>query len=183
MWKRNWFLSIFMIVTTLCVCAFGAYAQGTSGDHSQKTYKKKKPLWVPPKNIATYIKNTKGQKRVIVIYATWCPACRIKIPFLMEMEQKKPGSVIAISVDEDYRLYKRFYDQYEYVPFPLIVNKGSSWELAKALKPFGGKAWKGIPYFMLINENNKIIGQGSYRKKGIAWFLLGVQESKAYADK
>lgn len=174
MMLNNKFIYMLLVVMAgFCVHTQSVYAQDGAKTKTEERQNTQKILWVPPANIAKYIENTKGQKRVVVIYATWCPACRAKIPFLMEAEQKSPGSIIAISVDEDYKTYKRFYNQYDHVPFRLIVNKGSQWSLAKALKAFGGKPWKAIPQVMFVNEANKVVSQGTHSNDSISRFLLG----------
>lgn len=173
MWKNKVIVITVTCMLSLLLCFSQVYAQSDGGKVAQQSDFEHKILWVPPKNIANFIKNTKGQKRVVVIYATWCSACIKKIPFLMSVEQKSPGSIIAISVDEDYKMYKRFYNQYEKVPFHLIVNKGSSWQLAKALRAFGGKPWNSIPQVMLLDEANQVLSQGSYSNEDITRFLFG----------
>ena len=54
---------------------------------------------LPAEKIAGHIIKQPGRK-VVFIYATWCPYCREKIPALIELESAKPGSVYPVSIDE-----------------------------------------------------------------------------------
>tara|TARA_R110002072_G_scaffold215705_1_gene372774 strand:- start:366 stop:860 length:495 start_codon:yes stop_codon:yes gene_type:complete len=123
---------------------------------------KQKIFHVPPKNIAKYIDNTGGQKRVLMIYTSWCPYCRKKMPGLIDLENTKPGSVIAVSVDENYSDFTGFIKRYKDAPFKFILNNGSEYALVKELKQYGAKAWKGYPTIMFLDENGKVVAQGNF---------------------
>ncbi len=125
-----------------------------------------------PKEIVNHIESTKGKRRIIMIYASWCPICVQKMPDIMELERSKNGSVIAVSVDENKRHLSRYIKRLKNIPFRVILNKGSEYKLAKALERFGVKEWEGVPEIILLDENNKVLGQGNYTLDYIVTFLL-----------
>lgn len=127
---------------------------------------------VPPTNIAKYIENTEGQKRVVMIYTSWCPYCRKKMPGLIDLENTKEGSIIPISVDENYSDFTGFVKRYKQAPFRFILNKGRETELADALEKYGVRPWQGYPTIVFINEANKVVGQGNFSIDQMATFLF-----------
>ncbi len=133
---------------------------------------KHKIYHMPPYEIGKYIKNSKGQKRIIMIYASWCPTCIQKMPKIMDIERVKSGSVVAISIDENYINFSRYIKRFKYIPFKVILNNGSEYKLAQSLSPYGIKAWDGIPYIILMDENNQVKGQGNYSVDRVAEFLF-----------
>ena len=125
-----------------------------------------------PKEIAKYVEDTKGQKRIIMIYASWCPICVQKMPDIINLANIKADSVIAISVDENPKHFSRYIKRFKDVPFRVILNKGSEYKLAKAFEKFGVKEWEGVPEIILLDENNKVLGQGNYKMSYITEFLF-----------
>ncbi len=126
-----------------------------------------------PKEIAKYIESTKGKKRIIMIYASWCPICVQKMPHIIELERANKGSVIAVSVDENERHLSRYIKKLGDIPFRVILNKGSERKLAKALEEFGVREWEGVPEIILLDKENNVLGQGNYALDYIAAFFLG----------
>ncbi len=156
----------FILVLSLFVMVFGSSHVFSADYEAGKIYKLK------PNEIASHIKDTKGQKRIIMIYASWCPICVAKMPSIMGLERKKSGSVIAISVDEKYRNFSRYIRRLKDIPFKIILNKGSDSKLAGQLEQFGVKEWEGVPEIILLDEDNKVLGQGNYNMDYIEEFLF-----------
>ena len=127
---------------------------------------------LPAHYIAKHVEGTKGQKRVLMIYASWCPSCRQKMPQMMDIERAKEGSVIAVSIDENHTNFARYIRKIQSPPFKIILSKDSEYVLEKALKPIGVKSWEYIPHIVLLDENNKVAGQGSYSPSEIAEFVF-----------
>ncbi len=156
------------IVLSICFMALiMPFSVQADDDNSHKIYE------LPAHKIASYIKEVKGQRRIIIIYASWCPYCIKKMPHIMDLERIKEGSVIAISVDENKSAFARYIKKFDEIPFRIILNKGSEWKLAKSLKKFGVKPWEGVPEIILLDENNKAMGQGNYELDYVAEFLFG----------
>ncbi|MGH1456988.1 MAG: TlpA family protein disulfide reductase [Alphaproteobacteria bacterium] len=128
---------------------------------------------LPSSYIAKHIDATAGTRRVVMIYASWCPYCRQKMPAMMDLERAKPGSVIAISVDESGSDFARYVKKMRDPPFELILSKDSEYKLANTLGRFGILPWEGIPYFILLDENNIPVSQGNFDPDYIDGFLGG----------
>tara|TARA_B100001093_G_C26312717_1_gene794262 strand:+ start:37 stop:519 length:483 start_codon:yes stop_codon:yes gene_type:complete len=135
--------------------------------------KEQKIYVLPPEKIASYINATKGQRRALVFYASWCPACRKKIPDLMDMERAKAGSIIAVSEDKNRSNFARYIKKFDDVPFKIIIsNPDGGSTLLNAVRKFGVKPWNSYPTIVLIDENNRAVKQGYLPSKEIANFLF-----------
>lgn len=126
----------------------------------------------PPKITGKYIDSKKGQKKVVLIYTSWCPYCRAKMPAFMKMERILPGSVVAISADADNARFAKYIQSYDNIPFKVILNKGDEAGLQTVLGQYGAQPWKGYPTMILMDENNKVVGQGNYTTKQVAEYIF-----------
>lgn len=140
--------------------------------HAEETTKQTKIYNLPPKMIAEYVDKTEGQKRILMIYTSWCGYCRQKMPDIMDIERSKKGSVIAVSVDDDYNQYARYAKKLSNSPFPLFLNKGSERGLKKKLSSYGVKAWNSYPTIIFLDENSKAVAQGNYTAEQAAKYVL-----------
>ncbi|MGH1376349.1 MAG: TlpA family protein disulfide reductase [Alphaproteobacteria bacterium] len=157
--------SIAVLFFVCLVCSsFTVYAAGNGG--------KTKIYTLPPEKILQYVKGKSGQKKILYIYTSWCPYCVKKMPGIMNLERTQKGSVIAISVDENYANYGRYAKKLKEPPFPLILNKGSESVLKKKLKNYVVKPWTGYPTIVFLDEDNKPVGQGNYSVDEAAAFLF-----------
>ncbi len=158
---------LFLVLLFLCGMFVFPGWQALAKEDSQKIY----PL--RPSRIADYIEFTKGERRVILIYASWCPYCRAKIPDMMKMERKKKGSVIAVSEDQNYEALSKYIKTLKDIPFKAILSnpKGSD-TLEKALSQYGVRKWDGYPTIILLDEENKAVRQGNFSSNRIARFLF-----------
>ncbi len=127
---------------------------------------------LPAHYIAKHIKTTQGQKRVLMIYASWCPSCVRKMPDIMDIERVKEGSVIAVAVDRNFSHFARYIRKLDDVPFKVIVSRDDESKLADVLADFGVTRWEYIPNFVLLDENNNIVDQGSMDVGRVAQFIL-----------
>lgn len=125
-----------------------------------------------PPDIASVVESSKGQKRILYVFASWCPACRKKMPDMMNLERAKAGSVIPISVDEQHVNFARYLKNLKNPPFNFILSKGSQTALAASFAPYEIKPWTSIPQMILLDENNKLQGQGSFDADQVAEFLF-----------
>lgn len=132
-----------------------------------------------PEQIAAYIGSAGGQRRVILLYASWCPYCQAVMPKMIQLEQFKKGSVIAVSIDtspEDFALYV---NKFKVLPFRLLLLDRFEGEdlarLSKALEPFGVEPSSGVPEMILMDEDNKVFRQGNFSDdmNYVAKFLFG----------
>ncbi len=128
---------------------------------------------LPPKKVVEYIDKTAGERRIIFIYASWCPYCAKKMPGIMDLERSKKNSVIAISVDESYPDFVRYLRRFNEIPFKIILNDSSEKRLADTFKKYGVEPWDGIPRIIFLNEDNEVVGQGNYTVEAAAEFISG----------
>lgn len=139
---------------------------------------KHKIYHMAPDKIVAYIKSTKGQKKVILQYASWCPHCRAVMPKMIQLEQFRKGSVIAISTDQDAESFIRYINEYDDIPFPVVLLKrgrGDGLErLNQAMMEFGIVPPKGIPNMTLMDEKNRVVEQGNFKQNmdHVAEFLF-----------
>lgn len=155
-----------MMVIALCMAVLiSSIAVQASDKQGVEIYK------VSPHRIARDIKDVKGQKRAIVLYASWCPNCVQKMPDIIKIERIKAGSIIAISIEESRQDFTRYMNKLGDVPFKAIVIDGPEWKLAKELERFDVEVWEAIPLIILLDENNKTVEQGNFSPKYIAEFL------------
>ncbi len=132
-----------------------------------------KVFHVPPNKLASYVESTKGRKRVVLVWASWCPACRKKMPDYAKIETTKPGSVIAISMDQEHRYLKKYLDRSGKMPFKVIVVKRVRGEdFGTAMKStLGIREVKSYPTMILLDENNQVVSQGHISTSKVQKFL------------
>ncbi len=127
---------------------------------------------LPAKYIVKHVNSTKGQKRVLMIYASWCPSCVKKMPRIMDIERVKSGSVIAVSIDDNHADFSRFVRKMKNPPFKIILSKDSEYKLQDSLEVYDVERWEYIPHIVLLDEDNKVVEQGSLSVDRVAQFIL-----------
>ncbi|PCI57028.1 MAG: hypothetical protein COB36_01810 [Alphaproteobacteria bacterium] len=160
-------LKLMMVITLFMAVFISSIAVQAADKHKQGVEIHR----VSPYRIARDIRDIKGKKRAIVLYASWCPNCVQKMPQIIDIERARAGSIIAISVDESRQDFTRYMNKLDDVPFKAIVIDGPEWKLAKELKRFDVEVWEAIPHIILLDENNKTVEQGNFSTKYIAGFL------------
>jgi peroxiredoxin len=96
----------------------------------------------------------KGKVILLDFWATWCPPCKVEVPWFVEFQQKYGPQgfiVIGVSVDDPAENLKPFGDQYK-VNYPLLVGSGR--EDIKG--PRGYNAAWGLPKTFVIGRDGKI---------------------------
>lgn len=89
-----------------------------------------------PANLNFVLKDTKGadvrlgalKGKVIILdfWATWCPPCKVEIPWFVEFQTKygpKGLAVVGVSVDDSLEKLKPFVDQYK-MNYPVLIGDG-----------------------------------------------------------
>lgn len=120
----------------------------------------------------------KEGRRVVFLYASWCGYCRAALPEIIDIEKKRKGSVIAISLDKDPETFSRYIQsRHGDLPFPAIVwNREGS--LHDTLARFGIKPGRGIPFTALLDDHGYVHKQGVIRPKDTAKYVLGSNKTK-----
>ena len=125
---------------------------------------------VNPDNLSEVLHLNSGQKRVLLVYASWCPHCQVIFPQLIEIERNHPGSIIAISMDNDLDRFKRFTHKFPDLPIDqLIWNK--EYHLGASLYEQNISFSGYIPFIALIDKNGKVVKQGHVSADDIKIFL------------
>jgi cytochrome c biogenesis protein CcmG/thiol:disulfide interchange protein DsbE len=96
----------------------------------------------------------KGKVILLDFWATWCPPCKVEIPWFVEFQQKYGPQglvVIGVSVDDPPSKLKPFGDQYK-VNYPLLVGDGRD----DIKGPRGYNAAWGLPKTFVIGRDGKI---------------------------
>lgn len=124
--------------------------------------------------ISEYIEHTKGQKRVVYIYVSWCSACRKKMPKIKDMGNVRQGSVIAISVDENHAQFAKYMKkELSDAPFPILLSKDPEANLEKRLlTDYNIQPWNSYPELVLLDEANQVKKQGYLNSDEVARFLF-----------
>ena len=126
--------------------------------------------WLKPDKIVQYIQRGEGKRRVVFLYASWCPHCRVALPDIMDLAKKEPGSVIAISVDKKAKDLTDYMRKYSEVPFDMIVWNRSE-NLSLQLGRLGIELEKGIPFSALLDEKGRVYKQGYLSTKEISAYI------------
>jgi cytochrome c biogenesis protein CcmG/thiol:disulfide interchange protein DsbE len=101
-------------------------------------------------NIAAH----KGKVIVLDFWATWCPPCKVEIPWFVEFQTKyaaKGFTVIGVSVDDPMPKLKPFATEYK-MNYPVLVGDGR--DDIKGPKAYGPMF--GLPKTFVIGRDGKI---------------------------
>src|SRR5207248_8570819 len=96
-----------------------------------------------------------AQKCKVVIlgfWATWCPPCKVEIPWFIEFQSKygpKDFTVIGVSVDDSMAKLKPFADRYK-MHYPVLVGDGCD-----DIKGAYGGGW-GLPTTLFCGHDGRI---------------------------
>ena len=96
----------------------------------------------------------KGKVILLDFWATWCPPCKVEIPWFVEFQQKYGSRgliVVGVSVDDPVAKLKPFGEQYK-INYPLLVGDGRD----DIKGPRGFNAAWGLPKTLVIGRNGNI---------------------------
>ena len=94
----------------------------------------------------------KGKVIVLDFWATWCPPCKVEIPWFVEFQSKygpKGFTVIGVSVDDSMAKLKPFANQYT-MNYPVLLG-----DRRDDIKGPYGVAW-GLPKTFVIGRDGRI---------------------------
>ena len=96
----------------------------------------------------------KGKVILLDFWATWCPPCKVEVPWFVEFQQKYGPQgfiVLGVSVDDPVSSLKTFAEQYK-VNYPLLIGDGRD----DIKGPRGYNAAWGLPKTFVIGRDGKI---------------------------
>lgn len=158
---------VVLFVFLWVISPLNAYAQNTD----------KKIFLMVPDEISEYVQNTKGDKRVLVLFDVGCTGCHDKFISLLKLDSESRQAVTTIFQTEKVIDFKRYIRSFNEIPIKIIYNSESQYELMRSLKPYGVKPWRSLPRVILLDEDNKVYGQGNHSADNIKKFLsLGLEK-------
>src|SRR5262245_1128366 len=95
-----------------------------------------------------------GKVIILDFWATWCPPCKVEIPWFIEFQSKygpKGLSVVGVSVDDPLPKLKPFADAYR-INYPVLVGDGRD----DIKGPAAYSAGWGLPKTFVIGRDRKI---------------------------
>lgn len=111
------------------------------------------------KNVS--LESLRGKPVYIDVWATWCGPCKREIPHLKEVEEKygKDIHFVSVSIDreEDENTWKKMVEEKELGGIQLMAENDWKSEIATSY------AIKGIPRFILVDKDGKIISADAAR--------------------
>jgi peroxiredoxin len=138
-----------------------AVALGAKAEAAQASLCDKDPK---PANLNFVLKDSTGkdfslaaQKGKVILldfWATWCPPCKVEIPWFVEFQEKYGPQgfiVIGVSVDDPASALKPFGDKYK-VNYPLLIGEGRG----DIKGPRGYNAGWGLPKTFVIGRDGRI---------------------------
>ncbi len=104
----------------------------------------------------------KGKYVYVDVWATWCGPCKAQIPYLKNLAEKfknKDIQFISVSIDnkKDYDVWKNFISEHQMSWLQLFADKDWKSDIVK------NYIINGIPHFILIDKNGKIINSHEMR--------------------
>ena len=96
----------------------------------------------------------KGKVILLDFWATWCPPCKVEIPWFVEFQEKygpKGLIVVGVSVDDPASALKPFGEKYK-VNYPLLIGDGRN----DIKGPRGYNAAWGLPKTFVIGRDGNI---------------------------
>ena len=98
----------------------------------------------------------KGKIILLNFWATWCPPCKVEIPYLVELQNQYKDDLVILgfSVDDTPADLRPFAVEYK-INYPLLVGNGRE-DVQDAFGPM----W-GIPVSVIVGRDGKIVKKHS----------------------
>lgn len=93
-----------------------------------------------------------SDKKIILFWASWCPACMNEMPFVKEFYnnfKKEGGEIIAISLDFEEEGYKNAIKDFDWINYTELLQ----WD-TQGVEAFGVTS---TPTLFLVDKDNKLI--------------------------
>ena len=120
--------------------------------------------------VADKIQQNTGNKQILMIYASWCPHCRVIIPDLVTAARASTTSIVAVSMDKKSHTLKKYMNQFGELPFELLIWD-QKFSLTQALSKVDINYNSSVPFFALINPDGSVHKQGFLSLDDIKAFI------------
>jgi thiol-disulfide isomerase/thioredoxin len=95
----------------------------------------------------------RGKPMIVNFWARWCPPCRVEIPELVAVQQKKTGvEVVGINIETDPAPVRDFGRAYE-INYPVFLTRSPGIELMRSL----GNTKAGLPFTVVLNRRGEVV--------------------------
>lgn len=99
----------------------------------------------------------KADKKIIIFWASWCPACRDEMPFIKEFYpnfKKLGGEVVAISLDYNLNDFNEAVKDFGWINYTELTQ----WD-TQGIEEFGVTS---TPTLFLVDKDNKLIKRAGH---------------------
>lgn len=95
----------------------------------------------------------RGRPMIVNFWARWCPPCRVEIPELVSLQQKKTGvDIVGINIETDPAPVRDFGRAYD-INYPVLLTRSPGIELMRSL----GNAKAGLPFTIVLNKQGEVV--------------------------
>jgi len=101
--------------------------------------------------------DVKADKKIVIFWASWCPACQDEMPFVKEYYRnfkENGGEIVSISLDFDDAAFKEATKDFEWVNYTELMH----WD-TQGIVEFGVTS---TPTLFLLDKDNKLIKKASH---------------------
>ena len=101
--------------------------------------------------------DVKADKKIIIFWASWCPACNDEMPFVREYYnnfKKEGGEIVSISLDFNETAYLESSNYFEWISYSDFLQWDS--------KPAIDYGISSTPTLLLVDKDNKLIKKASH---------------------
>lgn len=99
----------------------------------------------------------KAEKKIVIFWASWCPACNDEMPFVKEYYRNfkaEGGEIISISLDFDKKSFDEATKDFEWINYTELMR----WDTS-GVKEFGITS---TPTLFLLDKDNKLIKKATH---------------------
>ncbi|WP_159447463.1 TlpA family protein disulfide reductase [Moheibacter sediminis] len=101
--------------------------------------------------------DVKAEKKIVIFWASWCPACNDEMPFVKEYYRNfkaEGGEIISISLDFDKAAFDEATKDFEWINYTELMR----WDTS-GVKEFGITS---TPTLFLLDKDNKLIKKATH---------------------
>jgi thiol-disulfide isomerase/thioredoxin len=99
----------------------------------------------------------KAEKKIVIFWASWCPACNDEMPFVKEYYKnfkKEGGEILSISLDVNETAFQEATNDFQWINYTELLQ----WDTS-GVAEFGVTA---TPTLFLLDKDNKLIKKASH---------------------